>query len=256
MSKYTSALLGFCCASILRGLRGGLRDLASASAAAARAAADLPCRQVHSIPSLSLEQILGSRKLEVHLTIQGYDDGMLPTEQLLILLALLVAEQPQAVLEIGTFMGYTSKAMAMNLPGAIIHTVDLPPDFVPDLDPVSRVPKDDFHLITKRKVGREYLGTEYATRIRQHFGDTATWDFQEASGATFFFIDGSHTYDYCRNDSDKCLELCNGKGVFLWHDCDDRHPGVTRMIHEWRALGRDIVRVNGTALAYWKSVPG
>jgi hypothetical protein len=177
---------------------------------------------------------------------------MLPTDQALSLLAVLVAEQPQVVLEIGTFMGHTTKAMAMNLPRSVIHTVDLPPEFSPQRDPVSHARKDDFHLIANRRVGREFVGTEYEPRIRQHFADTALWDFREAAGATFFFVDGSHTYDYCKNDSEKCLALSGGRGVFLWHDCDDEHPGVLELINKWRDMGRDIRRINATPLAYWK----
>lgn len=260
MKKYIRPLLGLCISSILRELQGGLRDLAVASATASIAAERLPNRRVRatirklqSIPSVSLDEILGLRKAEVLVTVQRYEDGMLPPEQALAILALLVVERPAIVLEIGTFMGHTTKAMAMNLPDSIIHTVDLPPTFSPSADPSSHIPKDDFHLIARRSVGREFQDTEYEKRIHQHFGDTATWDFQQALGAEFFFIDGSHTYEYCKNDSEKCFDLCGGKGVFLWHDCDETHPGVIQMICEWRAMGRDIVRINGTPVAYWKA---
>src|SRR2546430_16723031 len=37
--------------------------------------------------------------------------------------------QPRAVLEIGTYFGSTTYNLAVNLPDAIIHTADLPPDF-------------------------------------------------------------------------------------------------------------------------------
>jgi hypothetical protein len=87
----------------------------------------------------------------------------------------------------------------------------------------------------------------------QHFGDTANFNFSKFGNPTFFFIDGSHTYEYCENDSEKCLALCQGKGLFLWHDCDHSHPGVVRFISEWRAAGRNIARIEGTGLAYWKS---
>jgi hypothetical protein len=252
MNKYIDALTGFCLASAWRGMRAGPGDLARASAEAANAVKELGSPELRSIPSAPLEKILGSRKPEIRLTIQENEDGSLPAHQALILYSLLVAEQPQVVLEIGTFMGHTTRAMAMNLPEAVIHTVDLPLDFSKQQDPVSNLQKDDFHLIQKRKVGSQFLNTPQAAQIRQHFADTAEWNFREAAGATFFFIDGSHTYDYCRSDSEKCLELCEGKGTFLWHDCNDDHPGVVKFIREWRAKGREIVRINRTCVAYWK----
>jgi len=41
-------------------------------------------------------------------------------------------------------MGHTTKLLAMNLPDAIIHSVDLPLDFIPEHDNVIAKGKDDF----------------------------------------------------------------------------------------------------------------
>lgn len=207
---------------------------------------------VQEIPEIGLSEILGDRKPCIKLTVMRYEDGMLPSDQAMALLAILVAEQPLSVLEIGTFMGHTTRQMAENLEHSEIHTVDLPPNFSSTAQPPGAIPKDDFHLIEKRVVGREYKDRPCSARITQHFADTASWDFQGIGIPAFFFIDGSHTYEYCKNDSDKCFELAKGKGVFLWHDCDSRHPGVVKCISEWRLKGRDVRRIYGTPLAYWK----
>ena len=183
----------------------------------------------------------------------AYQDGMLPSEHAMALLSILAAENPAEVLEIGTFMGHTTRQMAETLPAATIHTVDLPEEFRGPDRQGRELPKDDFHLINRRSVGREFRGLPAASHIKQHFADTARWDFREAGRPTVFFIDGSHTYEYCRNDSEKCLGLCGGRGVFLWHDCDEYHPGVVTFLAEWRRQGRDIQRIAGTSLAYWKS---
>jgi hypothetical protein len=206
------------------------------------------------IPVISLDQILGDRKPTIRLSVQKYEPGMLPSEQAMVLLAILVAESPSEVLEIGTFMGHTTRLMAENLENAIIHTADLPENFSPDNDPEKALVKDDFHLINARTVGREFKSRPCSKRIVQHFVDTATWDFA-VGDPSFFFIDGSHTYDYCKNDSEKCFAVSGGKGVFLWHDCDDTHPGVVRFIKECRAKGMDIRLILGTPIAYWKSTP-
>jgi hypothetical protein len=213
-----------------------------------------PPTPLSRIPEIWLGEILADRQAAVRLSVRCYEDGMLPSEQAMVLLAILIAEAPREVLEIGTFMGHTTRQMAENLPDAIIHTVDLPESFSAEGDPEKSLPKDDFHLITRRVVGREFLGQPIAARIKQHFGDTAGWDFKSAGHPTFFFIDGSHTYEYCKNDSEKCFELCGGRGVFLWHDCDEVHDGVVRFVHEWRRQGRDIKRIFGTPIAYWKNI--
>ncbi len=181
------------------------------------------------------------------------EDGILPSEHAMALLSVLAAEVPSEVLEIGTYMGHTTRQMAENLGTAIIHTVDLPQNFSVEHDPEQNFPKEDIDLIARRVVGREFNGHPCASRIKQHFADTASWDFHEAGRPTFFFIDGTHTYEYCKNDSEKCFELCGGRGVFLWHDCNDTHPGVVRFISEWRSQGKDIKRIAGTSIAYWKS---
>lgn len=253
-------LLGLNAASFLRGARLGAGEFVKSGSAAFAAVhpmqnrADLHARRtVKSIPAVQLEEILGSRKIPISLTVQAYEDGILPYNEAMALLSILVMEQPGEVLEIGTFMGHTTKAMAGNLPQATIHTVDLPVDFAPGSEEANVPPKDDVHLIKKRVVGREFKGTPVECRIRQHFGDTAVLDFREFGRPTFFFIDGAHTYDYCKQDSEKCLAACGGSGTFLWHDVDAGHPGVLDFVLEWRRLGRNVVRIDGTALAYWKA---
>jgi hypothetical protein len=251
--RYKRAVLtGMCVAAVLRGFRNGFSDFKTACIAASEAAKNAPTGLEQSIPAKSLSALLGKRRIDVQWTKQPHVDGQLPVEEARAVLSLLVLTQPKIVLEIGTFYGYTTKAMAENLPEATIHTVDLPPDFDPSTEEDTQ--KDDFHLINQRKVGEAFQNTVWASRIVQHFGDTAAWDFNEAAGASFFFIDGSHTYAYCKNDSEKCFALCKGQGIFVWHDCDEAHLGVLRLIAEWRDLGRDIVRLENTPLCYWNSL--
>jgi hypothetical protein len=254
--------LGLNGANVVRGLRLGFPEFINGCFASMDAAHPLQDRTQNSIrkawqsiPEVTLDEILGNRKAAVKLNVQMYEDGMLPTHEAMALLAILMAENPSEVLEIGTYMGHTTRAMAENLDQAVIHTVDLPPDFSERQDSKEGPGKDDFHLITRRQVGREFKGQAVEQRIRQHFGDTAAMSFRELGHPTFFFIDGSHTYEYCRQDSEKCFALGGGTGTFLWHDCDEAHLGVLKFVSEWRAMGRPLARITGTSLAYWKSAP-
>jgi hypothetical protein len=260
IKKIIRFFLGLNGASIVRGLRLGYQEFVRGCFASLCAAHPFEDRtnnrlekELNTIPEISLDEILGVRKTSIRLAVQKYEGGMLPTHEAMALLSILTAENPKEVLEIGTFMGHTTRAMAENLPGSLIHTVDLPPDFSKDKDLNDGPPKDDFHLIAQRVVGREYKGQPVESHIRQHFGDTAVINFQELGKPDFFFIDGSHTYEYCKQDSEKCFALCQRAGTFLWHDCDTGHPGVIQFVKEWRGLGRSIVRIEGTTLAYWKS---
>ncbi len=206
---------------------------------------------IRQIPEVNLSTAIGEAEPEVTIKHKTYVDGMLPSEQAFALVALLAARRPSELLEIGTYLGHTTRQMAENAVNALIHTVDLPLDFNPENERHEGPPKDDFHLIRKRQVGKGYLGYACADRIQQHFADTASWDFAPARNATFFFIDGSHTYEHCLHDSQQCLTLNDKPKTLVWHDCDDGHPGVVRCLVEWRSLGRDIKRIRGTSLAYW-----
>jgi hypothetical protein len=249
MTSLLRVLLGVNLASLLELLRRGPRAGAHASSRAFAAARSRPHID-DGIPRVGIGTVLGERRALVHLRAMQYEDGMLPSVHALSLLALLVSESPSSVLEIGTYMGHTTLMMAENLEGAMIHTVDLPPSFEVGMGP----PKDDPHLIERRAVGREFANAACRNRIVQHLADTAHWDFSEAGQPSFFFIDGSHTYEYCRNDSEKCLAIAGGRpATIVWHDCDADHPGVVRLVQEWRGLGRNIRLLSGTSLAFWRT---
>ena len=128
-------ILGLNGASMVRGARLGSREFVKGCFASLNAAHPLQDpninkaqRELESIPQITLDEILNNRKVAITLNVQKYEDGMLPIHEVLALLSILMAENPREVLEIGTYMGHTTKAMAENLPGSIIHTVDLPPD--------------------------------------------------------------------------------------------------------------------------------
>jgi len=205
-----------------------------------------------SIPEVPLEDILGDVTVKIQLPVTAYEKGMLPSHEAMALLSIVVSKQPTLVLEIGTYMGHTTKALAENLPQTVIHTVDLPLDFDPNIDLDGLPTKDDFHLIERRVVGREFINTPLSRQIVQHFCDTAVWDFAKAGRPDVFFVDGSHTYAHCKSDSEKCLQIASPGAIFLWHDCDEGHEGVVRFIFEWRLAGRSIQRIAGTSLAYWR----
>lgn len=233
--------------------RGDLRRFKSISEASYEASCNVRKReQLDIIPTISLDEILGARKASIRLTVIKYEDGMLPSHEALILASIAVAENPKRILEIGTFMGHTTRLLAENCPEAEIHTVDLPLEYTFQEEKEHKLQKDDFHLIQKRSVGREFKDLPCSKRIIQHFADTACWNFEEAGTPEICFIDGSHTYDYCRHDSEKCFSLMKRQGVIIWHDVDEYHHGVLRYLNECRAKGIDIRRVQNSAIGYLK----
>ena len=61
------------------------------------------------------------------------------------------------------------------------------------------------------------------------------------------FVDGAHSYDYVKNDTEKGLEMLRPGGVIAWHDCNPRHPDLVRYL---RTLNRPLNLVAGTSLAF------
>jgi predicted O-methyltransferase YrrM len=162
----------------------------------------------------------------------------------------------EEVVEIGTFDGRTTLNLALNVPAQYtVFTLDLPPDTAPKfaLEAAERV------LVEKPRSGRHFLEAtgEFAAaaaRIRQAFGDSATFDWSPHAGrAGLVFVDGSHAYDYVIADTDTALSLIAQKGVVIWHDYGV-WDGVTRALEEIEASRHLGLRhVRGTSLVVWKS---
>jgi predicted O-methyltransferase YrrM len=142
------------------------------------------------------------------------------------------------IFEIGTFDGRTTLNLATNAPGAEVHTLDLPPGR-PTALPLKG--GDDVY-IDKPQSGSRFLGTDCAPRIRQHFGDSATFDFTPfESRVDMVFVDGAHSAEYVRSDSMNALKLLrDGRGIIAWHDYGTRQ--VTETLDE---LSRQVPAFSG-----------
>ena len=143
--------------------------------------------------------------------------------------------EPRLVFEIGTFRGYTAFHFALNTPDAArIVTLDLPrgPDVRASL-PVTVV--DSIH-IQERAASDPYCfdGTPEAGKITCLLGDSSTFDFAPYRGQVdFFFVDGSHSYDYARSDTLNALACCHPGSVIAWHDYGKPSlPGLSRWLDE------------------------
>lgn len=162
----------------------------------------------------------------------------------------------EEIVEIGTFDGRTTLNLALNsAPQYPVFTLDLPPGRAPRfaLEEAERV------LVEKPASGRHFrdAGPEWAgvtARIRQLFGDSATFDWSPHAGrAGLVFVDGSHAYNYVIADTDTALRLVANKGMVIWHDYGV-WDGVTRALEEIEASRQLGLRhVRGTSLVVWKS---
>ena len=140
---------------------------------------------------------------------------------------------PQRVFEIGTFNGKTTLNLAANAPAAAaVYTLDLP--VKSDITTALRPHPWDKDFVAKRESGRHYRESAYAHKIRQLWGDSASFDYGPFAGSIdLVFVDGSHSYEYVKSDSRAALRLLrNGSGTILWHDYGTAWHDVTKALNE------------------------
>jgi hypothetical protein len=172
------------------------------------------------------------------------EPGNLSKEGLVYLATLAQTLSARTVFEIGTYNGVTAWTLARNLPEAVVHTLDLPPDATPALE---LGPSDADNIIGFER--RAYEDTVEATRIVQHFGDSAMFDYTPFAGrCDLVYVDGAHSYDYLQNDSARAFELVADRGAVVWDDYWRRLPHVVEFLD---SLARPLVRLPGSRLVAW-----
>ena len=253
-------ILSFSLASVIRTALGGLNEGGESLRDTYRAVSPFyPLKygagrkMLALIPAVPLTSF-GEVPEQITMDLRFVDvDGATPFRDLVAILSLAKMQRPKAALEFGTYFGSTTANLAMNLPEARIHTIDLPEDNTAANALVEGRPIDDLHLIKGRQLGKAFRGTALEQRIVQHQGDTATYDYGVIPDpVNVFLIDGSHTYDYARSDTLRCFALAKEESTFLWHDCDEFHPGVMKWLVEMIRAGLPVVRMKDTSLACMK----
>jgi hypothetical protein len=178
----------------------------------------------------------------------------------IVLLCLDELLKPSAVLEIGTFQGYTTRLLVKNSSAKTIYTVDLPSVeqsilMSPDTEKVLSDGdyNDDYLRDIQNKSGEIYLqdlDVVEMQRVKLIKQDSTAIDFNRSfQGVNFVFIDGGHHYDIVRSDTEKSLSIMD-QGVIIWHDfASGIHSDVTRYLNE-RAISNQIFHVNGSLCAF------
>lgn len=150
----------------------------------------------------------------------------------------------ETIFEIGTYNGVTAWTFARNLPTATVHTLDLPAGVEPSLD---LGPSDQENIV--QHASRAYEGTPEESRVVQHYGDSASFDFAALAGkCDLVYVDGAHSPAYIRNDTARAFELVGSSGAVIWDDYWRRLPHVAEFLD---SLARPLVRLPGSRLVAW-----
>jgi predicted O-methyltransferase YrrM len=146
------------------------------------------------------------------------------------------AANAKRIFEFGTYRGQTTCGLATLCKDAQIYTLNLPPE-------------NDPRYAT-------YIGMYIATspdrdRITQIYHDSRTFDttpYRESMD--YIFIDGDHSYEGVKNDTEKALQLLKPGGVIVWHDYAAKSPGVLDYLAEF-SQERPLFRLRKTCLAVY-----
>lgn len=180
----------------------------------------------HRLYFIDSKKILPIRKIEEiipnvssQLINSEFEDGNVSSLELDYISRIVKAHNPLNIFEFGTFNGRTTLHLAANTKEETrIFTLDLPIQEISNT--VLRIKSGEKKFIRKNISGAYFLGTEYEHRIFQIYSDSASFDYQPyLNKMDFIFIDGSHSYEYVKSDTQNALKLLrNGKGIIIWHD--------------------------------------
>lgn len=165
---------------------------------------------------------------------------------------------PSVVFEIGTAGGLTSLHFALNAPSARVFTLDLPIDR-PVTPELRTTLVDGWHIRGSAQASGRHVfnGRPEAERIECLYGDSATFDYSRWHGTVdLFFIDGAHSYEYVRSDTEHALRCVRPGGVIAWHDFGRAGVnGVSRVVLELARAGHRPFAVPGGSVAFMKVEP-
>ena len=208
-------------------------------------AIESPSADTRVFPSVDYAEITGVSSRFIMQTFPGIGASISMLEGA-ALAALIQEHGARHIFEFGTYKGVSTTQLALNIPdGGMVYTLDLPEDH-PAYS--LAIPKSEERQIAAEK-GKGILIPE-ALRHKVTFlrSDSATFDTTPYRGSMdLVFVDGAHSYDYVKNDTEKGLEMLRPGGIVAWHDCNPSHIDVVSYL---KSLTPMPTLVRGTALAF------
>jgi predicted O-methyltransferase YrrM len=144
--------------------------------------------------------------------------------------------EAKKIFEFGTYRGQTTCGLASVCKEAHIYTLNLPIEDDPRYAPF-------IGMYINQSLDRD--------RITQIYCDSKTFDTSSLRGAIdYIFIDGDHSYEGVKNDTEKALEMLKPGGLIVWHDYAAKSPGVLEYLSEF-SQERPLFHLRKTCLAVY-----
>ena len=168
-----------------------------------------------------------------------------------LLATIVSALCPKKIFETGTFRGVGTLTMALNAPDADIYTLDLPEQSTDaEVETLNKGDKEWVRL-SRTSTGFAFLGHPAAEHIHQLRGDSLTFTPPDYLANTdLCFIDGGHSYECIKADTEIALKILSPNGVIVWDDYTWFVDGVSEYLME---LGRSLplYRIAGSQLVIY-----
>ena len=137
------------------------------------------------------------------------------------------------IFEFGTYQGRTSYHLTYASDGAQVTTLNLPPAADPRYAPY---------------LGSYFRGTEREAFITQVLADSRQFDTEpHRHQFDLVFVDGDHSYDFVKNDTEKAFELLKPGGAILWHDYAPKSEGLVEFFRDF-TQERPLFRIKRTCV--------
>ena len=169
-----------------------------------------------------------------------------------LLATIVTAIRPKKIFETGTFRGVGTLTMALNAPDADIYTLDLPEEYSDaEVQTLTKGDKEWVRL-SRTSTGFAFLHHPAATRIHQLRGNSLTFTPPDLLANTdLCFIDGGHSYECIKADTETALKILSPNGVIVWDDYSWFVEGVSQYLAELRH-SLPLYRIAGSQLVIYR----
>jgi len=173
-----------------------------------------------------------------------------------LLATIVSALNPKKIFETGTFRGVGTLTMALNAPESNIYTLDLPEQYTSaEVETLSKGDREWVRL-SRTSTGFAFLDHPAAKRIHQLCGNSLTFtppDF--LANTDLCFIDGGHSYECIKADTQTALKILSPNGVIVWDDYSWFIDGVSQYLTELRR-SLPLHRIAGSHLVIYRRSQG
>jgi len=156
------------------------------------------------------------------------------------------ARRAKTVVEFGTYLGVGTITLAMNSPKeSKIYTIDLPDD-------PGHEERSDWKFVesSRHRVGERFSSFESGAPIIQLRADSRKLRLiEEVKSAELILVDGGHTYEIVRADTENAMSVLAPGGIILWDDYNIFwQDHVVRFLDSLMEGSMKLRRVEGTSI--------